>query len=210
MPTHKKSKRAVRARMEKTGESYTAARAALQPDEVRGSGKISVVDMTPELLAAALRKAVVPHGMLADVDRACLRLAATPGVRAAILWNTNGDVICERGADEALRARVRERLIAEAQHGSIDLIAPLAGGDGLLFCMRQLKVRASMTHGMSRWLAFTPTATAVPMYLYNGQLVFFLTAVLEGDEALELLRLRVGHAVLAIERALAGGARAAP
>jgi hypothetical protein len=204
MPTDKKAKRAVRVRTQKTGESYTSARAALDSKD-QPSSKISVVEVSQELLERSRRLATVPPMVLVDLGVAFRRLIGNTGARAVLLCNGAGAVIAGQGGAETLRDEVGARVRESYDENTIDLVAPLAGDEHALLCLRRIKVSSRVT-----WFDFVQARTQYPdaaaryaslHMLRRGEWVFYLATVLENDETLELLRLRIGHAVLEIERA---------
>jgi len=181
MPSDKKFKRAVRARMDKTGESYTAARAVML--SARGPAARSVLVTVPKIeldeqaWAMALRRMIAPpEAALPEIRRACTRLAAQLHATAVLCLDGRGEELFVSGGAPELVAEARERLRTPEDASlllAIDYLGPLRTSRPELFYLRRIA--------------------------FVAQLVVIFPRT---DEAIELVRLRVGHAALAIERAL--------
>jgi len=186
MTRGKKHKARVRARMEKTGESYTTARARLEPAveaaEVREHGgavwvNVPSLGLTEEVRTRLRASLVPPTELVAPVTQSCARLAAQlPG--AAILCATaTGVVLAAINVD----AETRERLIdlgnpmkTPALMHAIDYLSAFSSGQ--LVAMRRMRPPKRL-----------------------GLLMTTLYVLFSETHSLDLARMRIDHAALAIE-----------
>jgi len=179
MPSDKKFKRAVRARMDKTGESYTTARAVLEtPRPPRGT-IVHVPGVYVDVKWAATLRAIVapPEAALPEIRRVCTRLAAQLEATAVLCFDARCTELFVSASDADVVELVRERLRPTDDASlllAIDYLGPLRSSWQQLFYLRRID--------------------------FVAQLVVVFPRSQDGAE---LVRLRVGHAALAIERALA-------
>jgi hypothetical protein len=183
MTTRKKFKRAVRARMEKTGESYAAARAVLNEAPKGTLVEIPKIPIPDSITMATLQRFLEPPPEVPPkLRRACARLAASIEADAVFAWSPLGAELFRVG-DEGLFQKAKDLV-----RGSYDLmlaidhIGPFAphqyGRAQQLICLRRI-----------------------------GYAVTLAVVFPRAPGSIELVRLRVGHAALAIERAFAAAGR---
>jgi hypothetical protein len=189
MTKGKKFKRTVRDRMAKTGESYAAARAQLdRPKDERPSGSTLVHVASPRLDPDAMEAMLKwfscpPDEALPAIHQICARLHQRCRARTVLCWDLRFQELAAFGSTDAEREQIQQKLREPTISTALELIAPLSFQQlfGDHICFRRIG-----------WMV---------------QLV----VVFHPDQCpLELIKLHVGHAALAIERLLPRQRRLVP
>src|SRR5262249_2939587 len=139
---------------------------------------VPAIDVDVTKWAATLRHVFSPpQATLSEIRRACARLAAQLEASAVLCFDARCNELFISAGDSDVVKLVRERLLSTEDRSllmAIDYLGPLR----------------------TRWMQL--------FYLRRVAFIVQLVAVFpQGQDDIELVRLRVGHAALAIERALA-------